>query len=181
VRRSREEGCRGERGSLAARSASSARLMPDGPLVAQRSEIAGKLRPNCRQPRGRSTLHVAKKQRFGPPIVARCQQGPGCCLSRRNSAAGSLLSCEVRQRSSQRRLLSGRVFLSRSTAPRGEVDLRANGNCFRKRADQFQQKIIWVLHNSRVQFDSGMNRRSQATRSRKTTRVSQPTTTATGD
>jgi hypothetical protein len=46
----------------------------------------------------------------------------------------------------------GRAFPSASTGSGGQVCVGENGCRFRERAREFQQKIIWVLRSSRVQF-----------------------------
>ena len=75
-----------------------------------------------------------------------------------------------------------RVFARRSTGPAGQLCVRGSTECFRKRSQaSFSKKSFGSHCNSRVQFSSGTNRRSQATRIEGHTRVSQPITTATGD
>jgi hypothetical protein len=128
--------------------------------------------------------------------IACCRVKHPCSMWPKSDAAAESMLTEFNMRSGHNLTdrnpllavaVAGRVCLSRAAFPRGttgpfgQVYAGAIGDCFRKRANDFRQKIIWVLRSSRVQFTSGTNRRSQATLSRKITRVSQPNVTATGD
>jgi hypothetical protein len=110
-----------------------------------------------------------------------------CCLTRRKSATASVVQGTTIVRPQSVLADAGRIFPGRTVSPRrttgphGQACAGEIHNRFHKRGREFQQKIIWVLGSSRVQFDRGSNRRSLATRSRNITHVPQPITAATSD
>lgn len=180
-RRLGEEHCCGEYGAGAARSASSARLMPQGDRAAPNGRIAGKTAKKLLPRRFRAKCDVAEKQPFGRADEARCQQARS-----RPDSSNCRVGCRSRCDSSRAERRCWAKWSAQS-APANPPHRTAKSTCappttvFTIGPIRFSKKSFGSSTIAEYNLVVGWSGASQAMRLREITRVSQPITTATGN